>query len=126
MARILVIDDEEQVCSLFKRILERAGYDVDVALNGNDGLAQFKAKPSDLIITDIVMPEKEGLETIREIRKNHPDVHIIAISGGGQGHTDTYLDLARKLGAGCTLSKPVRREELLATVQSLLGNPNAP
>ena len=84
MARILIIDDEPTILLMLKKMLERSGYVVDMAINGKEGMELFAKFPADLIITDIVMPEKEGLETIREIKKDHPHVKIIAISGGGR------------------------------------------
>jgi CheY-like chemotaxis protein len=118
--KILIIDDEEQIRLVFKEMLGRFGYEVLEATNGEDGLALQREKIADLIITDIIMPVKEGLETIRELRREFPEVKIIAISGGGQIGSDQYLDVARKLGAACTLQKPVGLDQLRQEVHRLL------
>lgn len=123
MPRILVIDDEAPVRDLFRMMLERAGYEVALAGDGKEGMASHRETPADLIITDIVMPEKEGLETIVELRRDYPDVKIIAISGGGRIGPDSYLDMAKSLGAHCAFSKPVDRDELLAALRELTGGP---
>ena len=120
MPRILIIDDEEQVRAVFKEMLERSGYEVFEAANGKEGLRLQREKSADLIITDIVRPEKEGLETIVELLREFPEVKIIAVSGGGRIGPALYLDVARKLGAACTLDKPVDLEKLLQAVQSVL------
>jgi CheY-like chemotaxis protein len=118
--KILIIDDEEQIRLAFKEMLGRFGYEVLEAANGEEGLALQREKTADLVITDIIMPDKEGLETIRELRQEFPEVKIIAISGGGQIGSDQYLDVARKLGAACTLKKPVGLEQLRQEVHRLL------
>ena len=120
MARILVIDDEELVRFTLKQALQKAGHEVVEAADGNDGITFIKRSRFDLIITDIIMPEKEGIETIVELRRDDPDLKIIAISGGGRtGNTD-YLELAQKLGAQQVLQKPFARQELLDAVQETL------
>jgi CheY-like chemotaxis protein len=118
MPRILIIDDEEQVRAVFREMLERSGYEVFEAANGKEGLRLQREKSADLIITDIIMPEKEGLETIRELLRGFPEVKIIAVSGGGRIGPDQYLDVAKKLGAARTFNKPVNLKELLQAVQS--------
>jgi len=90
------------------------------AANGAEGIQRFNEKPADMIITDIIMPEKEGIETIIELKKAHPDVKFIAMSGGGWYGTDIDFDMAKKLGAR-TLDKPFALQELLATVAELLN-----
>ncbi len=119
--KILVVDDEEQMRSIIRQMLESAGYDVMEAPDGKVALWLFKERPADLIITDIIVPEKEGLETIMELKRELPDVKIIAISGGGQGDAGQYLDMAKKMGANSTLAKPFEKEELLKAVKDLLG-----
>ena len=120
MARILVIDDEELVRFTLKQALQKAGHEVLEAADGKDGVAVSKRSPVDLIITDIIMPEKEGVETIVELRRDDPDVKIIAISGGGRTGTTDYLELAQKLGSQRVLRKPFGRQELLEAVQETL------
>ena len=120
MARILLIDDDEQVLDMLYESLTREGYDVLRASNGEQGLRLYRQEPVDLIITDIIMPEKEGLETIIELRQDFPDVKIIAISGGGRIGTKDYLHLAKIFGVQRTFTKPVAREQLLDAITELL------
>lgn len=120
MARILVIDDDAPTRHLLRQMLERAGYDVIDACNGREGLQRYQEIPADLVITDILMPEQEGLETIGELRRLSPEVQILAISGGGCRVTQDFLPLAEKLGAQRVLRKPISRQELLATVCALV------
>jgi CheY-like chemotaxis protein len=120
MPQILIIDDEEQIRAVFREMLERSGYKVFEATNGEEGLRLQREKPAALIITDLIMPEKEGLETIRELRQEFPEVKIIAVSGGGRIGPQGYLDAAKKLGAACTFEKPVDLEELIQAVENVL------
>jgi DNA-binding response OmpR family regulator len=120
MPRILVIDDDTQIREMLTQFLEKAGYEILAAPNGLAALKLQQAQPADLIITDLIMPEKEGLETIREFRRNFPMVRIIAISGGGMIGPDEYLSIAKKLGAYKTFSKPLELRELLEAVRELL------
>ena len=120
MARILLIDDDEQVLDMLYESLTREGYDVLRASNGEQGLRLYRQEPVDLIITDIIMPEKEGIETIIELRQDFPDVKIIAMSGGGRIGTKDYLHLAKIFGVQRTFTKPVAREELLIAIKELL------
>ena len=121
MARILIIDDNREVLGTYRRMLEHAGYEVVVAADGKEGIKTFREELLDLVITDIIMPEKEGLETIRELKRDFPDVKIIAISGGGSAEPEDYLKIAKQFGAMCTLTKPIEREALLETVQECLS-----
>ena len=120
MVRILIIDDEDQPRRMLQQVLTRAGYEVIEARNGNEGLQYFRARPTDLIITDILMPEKEGLETIIDIRREFPEVKIIAISGGGHTGNLNFLEVAKRLGAQHTLQKPFELQEMLGAVSELL------
>ena len=121
MAKILVFDDEPSILLMIKKMLERAGHEVDVALNGKEGMALFEKNKPDLLITDIIMPEKEGLETIFELRRTNPDLKIIAISGGGRIGPDGYLPGAKLLGANAAFTKPIVPKEFLKVVSDLLG-----
>lgn len=121
MKRILVVDDEPQVRKMLKKFFEREGFEVSEAGDGKEGLKKYHENPFDLVIMDIVMPEKEGIETIRELKSNYPDVKIIAISGGGKGSPEGYLDMAKILGAIHTFAKPVMPDQLLKTVKDVLG-----
>ena len=117
MARILIIEDEDPIRMSLQRLLEHAGYEVDVASDGEEGIGRHRRQPADLIITDLLMPEKEGLETIQEFRRNFPQVKIIAISGAGF----KYLPMASEFGASRTFSKPLEYDELLEAIEELLS-----
>ena len=121
MSRILIVDDEPHVRSMLERVLRKANHDVETAENGKEALYVQKERPVDLIVTDIIMPEKEGLETITELRKFFPAVKIIAISGGGRIGPAQYLKMAAILGADRTFSKPFNPSELIAAVEELLA-----
>jgi CheY-like chemotaxis protein len=120
MATILVIDDDQQVCDLLKQALEEQGYTVESALNGIEGISRFRSCPADLIILDILMPEKEGLETILDLRREFPKVKIIAMSGGSERAKLNLLDLARRLGAQYTLNKPFQLQTITDLVKKAL------
>lgn len=121
MKKILVIDDDAGVRGTIVRILERKGYQTLVAADGARGLSMCRREPPDLVITDIIMPEKEGLETIREIRKERSDIKVLAISGGGRLGNIDYLAIAGMLGADAVLPKPFAPTELLEVVQRCIG-----
>ena len=120
MAQILVIDDDPQIGRLLEKVLSRAGHEVVIALNGREGLQLFREGTFDLLITDLIMPEKEGLETIMELRRDYPDSNIIAMSGGGRIGPENYLSMAKKLGVHRTFTKPLLRMELLQAVKEVL------
>jgi len=120
MAKILVLDDELSILLMIKKMLEKAGHEVSLALNGREGMELFEKNRPDLLITDIIMPEKEGLETIFELRRKHPELKIIAISGGGMISPDGYLPGAKLLGADMTFQKPLDQKEFLQAVSQLL------
>jgi CheY-like chemotaxis protein len=120
MKQILIIDDDSQFRLMLRRLLEKEGYEVHEADNGKQGLAAYRSMQTDLVITDIIMPEKEGVETIVALRKEYPSVKIIAISGGGRNAPGDYLMLARKLGAHATMEKPLNRSLLLEEVRHLV------
>jgi CheY-like chemotaxis protein len=121
MACILVIDDNDELRVTLGEILEGAGYEVREASNGREGLACCQAHAIDLVVTDLLMPEQEGLATIQQLRTMEPIPKIIAMSGGGQTGRLDFLHAATLLGADRTLQKPVRARDLLTAVQSLLG-----
>lgn len=120
MHSILVIDDDAPIRKLIRRILAPLDIDVFEAANGREGLEICREKTPGIIITDIVMPEKEGIETIFELKKLNPDLEIIAISGGGKLEPFGYLDLAEKMGAKYTLSKPIETQKLLEIVTKII------
>jgi DNA-binding response OmpR family regulator len=120
VTKILVIDDELQMREILKKYLTRAGYEVLVAGDGAEGTRCFQQSPADLVITDLIMPEKEGLQCILELKNLAPEIKIIAMSGGGLGKPEGYLELAKKMGAAKTFIKPFELKELLAAVHELL------
>ena len=121
MARILIIDDEEMVRMTLRQTLEKAGHEVREATNGREGVEMFQADPADLVITDIVMPEQEGVETIIKLRADYPDLKIIAVSGGGRIGATDYLEYAKQYGAAHVFEKPFDRKALVAAVESTLA-----
>jgi len=120
MARILIIDDDNHLRKMLKIMLENEGYNVEDAENGYIGMKIIRKSHFDLVITDIIMPDKEGIETIMEIKKDFPTIKIIAMSGGGKISTDSYLVMAGHLGASKTLEKPFQQAELVDAVRELL------
>ena len=122
MARILVIDDDDAVRSAVRRILEPLGHEVQEADDGAAGLTLLADRGADLVITDIFMPGQDGIVTVRRIRKEFPDVKMIAMSGGdSSGRMDLRQD-AVLLGATASLRKPFEREDLMRAVEGVLGN----
>lgn len=120
MARIILIEDESAIRRLVTRILARDGHEIREAANGRDGVALHRADPADLVITDLFMPEQDGIETIQQIREFAPQTPILAMSGGGsRGSTDSLAD-AELFGAQSVLSKPFSPEELSREVTRLL------
>ncbi|MBF0428720.1 MAG: response regulator [Magnetococcales bacterium] len=118
--QVLVIDDDRLIRVLLRSILENEGLQVLDASGGRLGLKILRAAPCDLVITDLLMPDLDGVGVIREVRKEFPDVKIIALSGGGMTITaGTALDVAQKSGALRSLVKPVMRQQLLMAIQEL-------
>lgn len=122
MAKILIIDDDPALRDVMRKILEHDGHDVRVAEDGAMGLDLYRAEPADLVITDLIMPEKEGIETIQELREEFPHVRILAVSGGGMVDPDGPLTDAELFGADGSLAKPFSVEALkLAATEVLDG-----
>ena len=121
MPSILIVDDDALMRDALRKTLVRAGYDVEDASGGTAALDAYQRQPRDLVITDIVMANGEGLDTIRALRKLDAHVKIIAISGGGVGRPDDYLTLAARFGAARVLAKPFSGPEVLAVVASVLA-----
>lgn len=121
MARILIIDDDPSLLQLFKQFLSGEGHIVSSASNGKEGLSLMKQQRPDLIITDIMMPEMDGLEVVREIRKSHPGLPVIAMSGGMRNVPINFLPHAKKIGACRVFEKPVSLATLLEAVNELLA-----
>jgi DNA-binding response OmpR family regulator len=125
MKRILVIEDEDALRSMLHMSLVKMGYAVDGARNGKEGIAAFNAKTPDLVLTDLIMPEKEGLEMIRELKKANPGIKIIAMTGGGRLDSRDNLKMAKLFGATLALPKPFAFQELAAAIAQLLGQGEA-
>ena len=121
MPRILVIDDDPSILTVFKRYLVGHGYDVITASNGGAGLSQIENELPDLVVTDVMMPEKDGLEVVLELRKLHPGLPVIAISGGMRMAPMDFLPMIKKFGARYVFYKPVELEELLGAIRESLG-----
>jgi CheY-like chemotaxis protein len=121
MKNILVIEDNENMLRMMNDLLNRSGYHVLSAIDGVAGLKAYRAEKPDLVITDIIMPDKEGLEVIMDLVKEEPRPKIIAMSGGGMMEPRTYLSLAQKLGADEVLEKPFRPADLLTLIEKLLS-----
>lgn len=120
MPRILVIDDDAQLRKMLRKTLEKAGHTVTEAPDGAAGTKLFRAAPADLVITDIIMEEGGGLEMIMSLRRDFPNVKIIAISGGGKVVKVDFLSMAESVGAQLTLGKPFGSQELLDAVRKVL------
>jgi two-component system response regulator (stage 0 sporulation protein F) len=115
MASILIIDDEEIIRALLRSVLEGAGYEVTEAANGRIGLDLYRQNPRDLVITDILMPELNGLDMLLELTREFLRAKVIAISGAGEGKN--VLDVAKLLGARQTFHKPFSVSKLLGAVR---------
>lgn len=132
MPSILVIDDEPDVRDSIRQVLNRVGFEVMTAENGEAGMQAFYDQPPDVVIVDIIMPRKNGIEVIRKIRETYPGARIVAITGGGNfgpfGYTpgtlvtEAYLASATESGADAVMMKPFHRTELIALVRSLVKN----
>jgi CheY-like chemotaxis protein len=121
MKRVLVIDDEELLRYTMREMLEDAGYEVLDEPDGAAGVRAFRESPADVVITDIIMPNKDGISTIWELKQIAPDVRIIAMSGGVPGGPRSDLPLAVTYGAARTLQKPFTRAELLGAVANVIA-----
>jgi len=121
MSAILVVDDDPQVLEVVGEMLRLEGHAVATAADGREAVVQFRSSVFDLVITDLIMPEKEGLETIAELKSIRASVPVIAMSGGGRVGPTDYLETARYIGAAATLAKPFTRSELISLVSSLLS-----
>lgn len=121
MATILIVDDDPQVCDVLQHVLQEEGHTVHSAFNGAEGISLYRQHPAELVILDILMPEKEGLETILELRREFPGVMIIAMSAAGEGAKVDLLNLAQGLGAQYQLTKPFHLQNVLDLVNLALG-----
>ncbi|MDX2347477.1 MAG: response regulator [Nitrospirota bacterium] len=121
MATILVIDDDPQICDLLQQVLGKEGHAVHTALNGIEGISLYRQHHPELILLDILMPEKEGLETILDLRREFPNVMTIAMSGGSERAKINLLELAQRLGAQYQLTKPFQLQTVIELVNTALG-----
>ena len=124
MTRILIIEDDNVVREMLCDMLEEDGHEAVEATDGEKGILLYRKAPTDLVITDIIMPNKDGIETIMELTAEYPDVKIIAISGGSRMIPTNFLGTAEKFGALRTIQKPFERSELLGAVRELLDQQN--
>jgi two-component system, chemotaxis family, chemotaxis protein CheY len=122
MARVLVIDDDELLVKIVVHALSRRGHEVAFALDGDAGVREFESNHFDAIVCDIVMPEKEGVETIQHVRRARPDIGIVAVSGGLGGRAGIdVLDFVEKLGADITIRKPFQMSALCDAVDQAIA-----
>ncbi len=122
MKHVLVVDDDEFVRVSLKEILERAGHSTELAVNGDDAMDKIDRRKPDVIFLDIVMPEKEGMETLLELKRVSPEIKIIMISGGGSFHdTNDYYMAAELFGADAVLKKPLRGSTVLEALETILS-----
>jgi len=121
MARILVIDDEDPIRRMLRAALEMEGHEVLEASEGEEAIRLYRATPADVVITDIIMPRKDGLEVIMTLRREAPELKIIAMSGGGRFDLMEPLEMAEPLGAFATLRKPFQLDTMIETVRKALA-----
>jgi CheY-like chemotaxis protein len=117
--RILIVDDEPDVRLSLQLALEVAGYKVAIAANGHEALDQQRREPADILITDIFMPESDGIETIAGFRKEFPQTRIVVVSGASRRPRGDYLEAARMVGADLTLKKPIDIDKLIGQLRAL-------
>ena len=117
---ILVVDDDEMIRAFVKELLQINEFKITEAANGKLGLKEFRENTPDLVITDIVMPEMEGISFIRELRNHNKDIPIIAMTGNIHGRMEEYLDISSKIGADEVLRKPVKSEDIINTINRLI------
>jgi len=121
MPGVLIVEDEKELREMLKTSLLRRKINVFEAVNGKDAIAHFKPSITDLVITDIIMPEEDGLKVIMKLRELKPGIKIIAISGGGKAGPGSYLKLAKALGADAVFSKPFSINDLISKIEELVN-----
>jgi two-component system, chemotaxis family, chemotaxis protein CheY len=122
MTSILLVDDDDLSRGAVHKMLERAGYQVHSTGDGQAALNHYQESPADLVITDLIMPEMDGLEIIQQLRRTNPKIRVLAISGGGRVDAEEYLSVARKFGAVEVLPKPFTGQELKQAVEAALAS----
>ena len=120
MAKILLVEDDELVRDMLTQVLERASHEVMTAANGEDATTLLQSQKPDIMVTDIIMPKKSGITLISEVKNRHPDLEVIAISGGGRLDPTGYLDLSETLGASVSFEKPIDNTALLMAIDLLI------
>lgn len=120
MAKILLVEDDDLVRDMLTQVLERASHQVTVAANGEEATECLRKDQPDIMVTDIIMPKKSGITLISEVKNRHPNLEIIAISGGGRLDPTGYLDLSETLGASVSFEKPIDNTALLMAIDLLL------
>ncbi len=120
MAKILIVDDDPDVCFVLKKLLERKGHEAVTSLNGLEALKCLERSPFDVVITDLIMPEMDGIELIMKMRVGYPSQKVIAISGGGRIDAGAYLKMAKLMKVTHAFQKPIKADELLIAIEDLL------
>lgn len=118
--RVLIVDDEPLIREGLQKILELNHFEVVIAANGNEALQRIAQTHPQVVVTDIIMPEKDGVEVIMELRTRYPNTKIIAISGGGRINAENHLEIAEHLGVHATLTKPFATEKLIRKIEELI------
>ncbi|MBI3850786.1 MAG: response regulator [Verrucomicrobia bacterium] len=121
MPRILVVDDDDTFRDTLEVVLKRAGHEVLTARDGKEAVNVYRQQPADLVLTDLIMPNQEGVETIVELRRDYPGIKIIAMSGGGRVDAKEHLAIAEQCGARRTLTKPFTLDQILTAIREVLG-----
>jgi CheY-like chemotaxis protein len=119
MTHILLVDDDDHFRTMLRITLQRLGYTVSEADNGSKAINMYRQEPYDAVFMDLIMPEKEGIETIAEIRRERPDAKIIAMSGGGRMNANDILSVAKAMGANQALAKPFSNESMMRALKAL-------
>lgn len=120
MAKILLVEDDDLVRDMLTQVLQRANHEVTTASNGEEATEQLRNQKPDIMVTDIIMPKKSGITLISEVKNRHPNLEVIAISGGGRLDPTGYLDLSETLGASVSFEKPIDNTALLMAIDLLL------
>lgn len=123
MREILLIDDDEGFRGMLFKLLSRHGFAVVACANGREGVKLYRKNPEFVVVTDLIMPDQEGIETIIQLKREYPDARIIAMSGGGRATPGIYLDSALRLGASRSFAKPFDNSEFIAAVRELAEEP---
>ncbi len=120
MSKVLIIDDDQYICELLRAVFDHGGHQVSIAPNGEEGLERCRAESPDLVVTDIFMPEMDGIEFIQALRRENARTKVIAVSGNDTFDKDDYLSMAKDLGADAVLTKPLDSQDALSLAEELL------